>query len=87
MTRINSIEKLKGKSRALEQIAEDYLHLAQGAAGEVDTVRKKRHAELLQLARQIELLSRIPMTYQFPNPTAFYLAWEKWDDEFSRSEI
>ena len=87
MTRINSIEKSKGNSQALEQIAEDYLHLEQDTAGAVDTVTKKRHAELLQLARQVELLSRIPMTHQFPNPTASYLAWEKWDDEFSRSEI
>ena len=84
MTRINSIEKSKGNSQALEQIAADYLHLEQDNAGAVDTVTKKRHVELLQLARQIDLLSRIPMT---PHPTAFYLAWEKWDDEFSRSEI
>jgi hypothetical protein len=72
MTRINSIEKSKGNSQAVEQIAEDHWHLAQDAAGAVDTATKKRHAELFQLARQIELLSRIPMTYQFPNPTAFY---------------
>jgi len=55
MTRINSIEKSKGNSQALEQIAEDYWHLAQDAAGAVDTATKKRHAELFQLARQIEL--------------------------------
>jgi len=55
MTRINSIEKSKGNSQALEQIAEDYWHLAQDAAGAVDAVTKKRHAELFQLARQIEL--------------------------------
>ena len=46
MTRISSIEKSKGNSQALEQIAEDYLHLAQDAAGAVDTVTKKRHAEI-----------------------------------------
>ena len=51
MTRINSIEKSKGSSQALEQIAEDYLHLEQDNGGAVDTVTKKRHAESLQLAR------------------------------------
>lgn len=50
MTRIKRIEKSKGNSQALEQIAEDYLHLGQDTAGALDTVTKKRHAELLQLA-------------------------------------
>ena len=82
MNTLNSIEELKHKSQALQEIAADYLHLAQKAESEVDTVRKARHGELLQLARQVELLSRIPVTSQFSNPLAYYLAWQKWDEEW-----
>jgi len=80
----NSIEELKTKSQALQEIAADYFHLAQKTDGEVDSVRKARHEELLQLARQVELLSRIPITSQFSNSLAYYHAWENWNEEFSK---
>ena len=83
MNRLNSIEALKHKSQTLKDIAAGYLHLAQKAHSEVDTVRNARHAELLQLARQVELLSRIPVASQFSNPLAYYQAWQNWDEEFS----
>ena len=83
MNRLN-IEELKHKSQALQDIAADYLHLAQKAHSEVDTLRNARHAELLQLARQVELLSRIPVASQFSNPLAYYQAWQNWDEEFSK---
>lgn len=41
MNRLN-IEELKHKSQALQDIAADYLHLAQTAHSEVDTVRNAR---------------------------------------------
>jgi len=84
MTTFNSIEESKPKSQALQEIAADYFHLAQKADGEVDSVRKARHEELLQLARQVELLSRIPITSQFSNSLAYYHAWENWNEEFSK---
>lgn len=40
----------------LREIAEDYLHLAQDADGKVDSLRKKRYAQLIKLAG--ELLKR-----------------------------
>ena len=83
MNRLN-IEELKHKSQTLKDIAADYLHLAQKTHSEVDTVRNARHAELLQLARQVELLSRIPVAPQFSNPLAYYQAWQNWDEEFSK---
>jgi hypothetical protein len=83
MNRLN-IEELKHKSQTLQDIAADYLHLVQKAHSEVDTVRNARHAELLQLARQVELLSRIPVASQFSNPLAYYQAWQNWDEEFSK---
>ena len=83
MNRLN-IEELKHKSQTLQDIAADYLHLAQKAHSEVDTVRNARHAELLQLARQVELLSRIPVASQFSNPLAYYQAWQNWDEGFSK---
>ena len=58
--------------------------LAQKAHMEVDTIRNARHAELLQLARQVELLSRIRVASQFSNPLAYYQAWQNWDEEFSK---
>jgi len=67
MNRLN-IKELKHKSQTLQDIAADYLHLAQKAHSEVDTVRNARHAELLQLARQVELLSRIRVASQFSIP-------------------
>jgi hypothetical protein len=83
MNRLN-IEELKHKSQTLQDIAADYLLVAQKADSEVDTVRNGRHAALLQLARQVELLSRIPLASQFLNPLAFYQAWQNWDEEFSK---
>ena len=83
MNRLN-IEELKHKSQTLQDVAADYLHLAQKAHSEVDTVRNARHAELLQLARQVELLSRIPVASQFSNNLAYYQAWQHWDEEFSK---
>ena len=82
MNTLNSIEGLKHKSQALPEIAADYLDLAQRADREVDEVRKARHGELLQLARQVALLSRIPVTSQFSPPLAYYQAWQEWDEEW-----
>jgi len=58
------------------------LHLAQKADSEVDAVRKARHGELIQLARQVELLSRISVPSQFSNPLAYYQARQNWDEEW-----
>ena len=44
----------------IREIAADYLHLAQDADGKVDRVRRKRHAELLDLANKIEALKKTP---------------------------
>lgn len=74
MTRINSIEKSKGNSQALEQIAEDYLHLKQDNAGAVDPLTKKRRPELLQLARQIEP-RRSRRGFQQLKPLGLLFAW------------
>ncbi len=62
----------------IREIAEDYLHLAQDADGNVDRLRQKRHAELLQLANTIEAIKKMPKSYRFSNPAAFVIAWEKW---------
>jgi hypothetical protein len=83
MTTFNNIEELKHKSQTLREIAADYHQLAE-KVDEMDTVRKARHGELLRLARQVELLSRIPITSQFSNSLAYYHAWENWNEEFSK---
>ena len=62
----------------IREIAADYLHLAQDADGKVDHVRRKRHAELLQLANKIDVLKKMPKSYRFSNPATFAIAWEKW---------
>ena len=82
MNTLNSIEGLKHKSQALQEIAADYLHLAQKADREVNAVRKARHGELIQLARQVELLSRIPVASQFSNSLAYYHASRNWNEEW-----
>lgn len=65
MTTFNSIEELKTESQTLQEIAVDYFRLAQKADGELDSVQKAGHEELFQLARQVELLSRIPSRLNF----------------------
>jgi hypothetical protein len=62
----------------IREIAADYLHLAQDADGKVDRVRRKRHAELLQLANMVEAIKKMPRSYRFANPAAFAIVWEKW---------
>ena len=82
MNTLNRIEGWKHKSQALQEIAAADLDLAQRADREVDEVRKARHSELVQLARQVALLSRIPVTSQFSTPLAYYQAWQEWDEEW-----
>jgi hypothetical protein len=65
----------------IREIAADYLHLAEDADGKVDSVRRKRHAELLQVANIIEAVKKMPRSYRFSNPTTFARAWEKWEDK------
>ena len=84
MTTFNSIEELKTESQTVQEIAADYFHLAQKADGALDSVRKAGHEELLQLARQVEQLSRIPITSEFSNSLAYYHAWGNWNEEFSK---
>jgi hypothetical protein len=62
----------------VREIAADYLHLAQDADGRVDRLRRKRHAELLQLANTIDAVKKMPKSYRFSNPETFAIAWEKW---------
>ena len=71
----------------IREIAADYLHLAQDADGKVDRVRRKRHAEILQLANVIEALNKMPRSYRFSNPTAFAIAWGKWEDKYFKPQI
>jgi hypothetical protein len=66
----------------IREIAADYLHLAEDADGNVDRLRRKRHAELPQLADKIEALKKMPRSYRFSNPAAFAIAWEKWEDKY-----
>ena len=82
MNTLKGIEELKHKSQGLQEIAADYLYLAQKADREVDAVRKARHGLLLHLARQVELLSRMPVVSQFSNPLAYYQAWQNWNEEW-----
>ena len=66
----------------IREIAADYLHLAQDAEGNVDRLRRKRHAELLELAKKIDILKKMPKSYRYSNPAAFAIAWEKWYEQF-----
>jgi hypothetical protein len=66
----------------VREIAADYLHLAEDADGKVDSLRRKRHAELLQLANKSEALKKMPRSYRFSNPAAFAIAWEKWEERY-----
>lgn len=66
---------MKMNSRALQEIAADYLHLAADADGQVDRTRRKRHAQLLDLANNLKTM---PLSHRFASPAAFATAWEKW---------
>ena len=59
----------------LREIAEDYLHLAADADGNVDRLRRKRYEELVQLAGH---LKKMPQSHRYANPAAFATAFEKW---------
>jgi hypothetical protein len=56
--------------------------LAEDADGNVDRLRRKRHAELLELAKLVEAFKKTPRSYRFANPAAFAIAWEKWEDKY-----
>jgi hypothetical protein len=47
------------KPETLREIAADYLHLAQDADGKVDSLRKKRYAQLLKLADKLQKMLRL----------------------------
>jgi hypothetical protein len=73
----DSFKRLHKKSKLVQEIAADYLHLARDADGVVDKTRKARHEHLVGAARILEFVSRIPMSYRYPNPSSFAIAWEK----------
>ena len=66
----------------IREIAADYLHLAEDADGNVDRLRRKRHAELLKLANMADAFKKMPRSYRFSNPATFARAWEKWEDRY-----
>ena len=47
------VMKLRKASKILEEIAGDYLHLAQDADGKVDATRRRRYRWLINLVRRM----------------------------------
>lgn len=66
-------------SQILREMAEDYLHLAQDADGNVDALRKRNYKWLVKFAETM------PVPTDYPNSTAFASAWEKWSAKRAKS--